>query len=96
VVGIVPWNQIDLRQSPFVRVFEITGIPAASHIMNFVVLTAVLSAATCVYFTSQFRPVAIRLAYSIQVILCYVFTCDRESLEVKSAESWEPPFSAET
>jgi len=54
VVGIVPWNQIDLVQSPFVRVFETVGIPAAGHIMNFVVLTAALSAATVnVYFTSR-------------------------------------------
>ncbi len=54
VVGIVPWNQIDLGKSPFVRVFEAVGIPAAGHIMNFVVLTAALSAATCnVYFTSR-------------------------------------------
>lgn len=54
VVGIVPWNQIDLGESPFVRVFETVGIPAAGHIMNFVVLTAALSAATCnVYFTSR-------------------------------------------
>jgi amino acid transporter, AAT family len=54
VVGIVPWNQIDLGTSPFVRVFETVGIPAAGHIMNFVVLTAALSAATVnVYFTSR-------------------------------------------
>jgi amino acid transporter, AAT family len=54
VVGIVPWNHIDLGKSPFVRVFETVGIPAAGHIMNFVVLTAALSAATCnVYFTSR-------------------------------------------
>jgi AAT family amino acid transporter len=54
VVGIVPWNQIDLGKSPFVRVFETVGIPAAGHIMNFVVLSAALSAATCnVYFTSR-------------------------------------------
>jgi AAT family amino acid transporter len=54
VVGIVPWNQIELGKSPFVRVFETVGIPAAGHIMNFVVLSAALSAATCnVYFTSR-------------------------------------------
>jgi amino acid transporter, AAT family len=54
VVGIVPWNRIDLGKSPFVRVFETAGIPAAGHIMNFVVLSAALSAATCnVYFTSR-------------------------------------------
>ena len=54
VVGIVPWNHIDLGKSPFVRVFETVGIPAAGHIMNFVVLSAALSAATCnVYFASR-------------------------------------------
>jgi amino acid transporter, AAT family len=54
VVGIVPWNQIDLGKSPFVLVFETVGIPAAGHIMNFVVLSATLSAATCnVYFTAR-------------------------------------------
>jgi len=54
VLGIVPWNQIDMGKSPFVRVFETVGIPAAGHIMNFVVLSAALSAATCnVYFTSR-------------------------------------------
>ena len=51
VVGIVPWNQIDLGESPFVRVFDAVGIPAAAHIMNFVVLTAALSSAACnLYF----------------------------------------------
>jgi amino acid transporter, AAT family len=54
VVGIVPWTEIGLGESPFVRVFETVGIPSAGHIMNFVVLTAALSAATCnVYFTSR-------------------------------------------
>jgi L-asparagine transporter-like permease len=54
VVGIVPWSQIGLGESPFVRVFQTVGIPAAGHIMNFVVLTAALSAATVnVYFTSR-------------------------------------------
>ena len=54
VVGIVPWNQIDLGTSPFVRVFETVGIPAAGHIMNFVVLSAALSSATCnLYFGAR-------------------------------------------
>ena len=54
VVGIVPWTEIGLGQSPFVRVFERVGIPAASHIMNFVVLTAALSSALCnLYFTAR-------------------------------------------
>ncbi len=42
VVGLVPWNQIGLGESPFVRVFQTVGIPAAGLVMNFVVLTAAL------------------------------------------------------
>jgi len=59
VVGIVPWTQIELVKSPFVHVFQAVGIPAASHIMNFVVLTAALSSAVAnLYF-------AARLAFSL-------------------------------
>jgi AAT family amino acid transporter len=47
VVGIVPWNQVGLGESPFVRVFESVGIPAAAGVMNFVVLTAALSSVNC-------------------------------------------------
>jgi len=54
VVGIVPWEQIGLEKSPFVAVFEIARIPAASHIMNIVVITAALSSALCnLYFTAR-------------------------------------------
>lgn len=54
VVGLVPWNQIGLGESPFVRVFQTAGIPAAGHVMNFVVLTAALSSAMCnLYFTAR-------------------------------------------
>jgi L-asparagine transporter-like permease len=54
VVGLVPWNQIGLGESPFVRVFQTVGIPAAGQVMNFVVLTAALSSAMCnLYFTSR-------------------------------------------
>jgi AAT family amino acid transporter len=47
VVGIVPWNEVGLGESPFVRVFEIVGIPAAAGVMNFVVITAALSSVNC-------------------------------------------------
>jgi len=54
VIGIVPWTQIDMGASPFVRVFQTVGIPAASHIMNFVVLTAALSSAVAnLYFAAR-------------------------------------------
>lgn len=58
VVAILPWNQVsteeDVLQSPFVRLFAMAGIPAAAGIMNFVVLTAALSAMnTNLYVTSR-------------------------------------------
>jgi amino acid transporter, AAT family len=45
LVGFLPWNRAGVMQSPFVTVFVIAGIPAASTLMNFVVLTAALSGA---------------------------------------------------
>jgi amino acid transporter, AAT family len=51
LVGIVPWGQIqpgaDVTASPFVRLFELIGVPAAAHLVNFVVLTAALSSMNC-------------------------------------------------
>jgi amino acid transporter, AAT family len=43
LVGIMPWTDAGLTESPFVRVFRTVGIPAAAGVMNFVVLTAALS-----------------------------------------------------
>jgi len=47
LIAVVPWNQIqpgkDVTASPFVTVFRLTGVPAAAHIMNFVVLMAAIS-----------------------------------------------------
>jgi L-asparagine transporter-like permease len=54
VVGVVPWRQVGLGESPFVRVFETAGIPAAAGVMNFIVLTAALSSVNCnLYLTSR-------------------------------------------
>jgi len=54
VVGVVPWTQVGLGESPFVRVFESAGIQAAAGVMNFVVLTAALSSVNCnLYLTSR-------------------------------------------
>ncbi len=47
LVAIVPWNQVGISESPFVKVFQLAGIPAAPSIMNFVVLTAALSSVNC-------------------------------------------------
>jgi amino acid transporter, AAT family len=54
VVGVVPWSQVGLGESPFVRVFESARIPAAAGVMNFVVLTAALSSVNCnLYLTAR-------------------------------------------
>jgi amino acid transporter, AAT family len=51
LVGVVPWTSIqpggDVTASPFVRVFLLTHVPAATNLMNFVVLTAALSSMNC-------------------------------------------------
>ncbi|WP_410007256.1 amino acid permease [Bartonella sp. HY406] len=38
-----PWNLLNKANSPFVSIFTNIGIPAAGHILNFVVLTAAIS-----------------------------------------------------
>jgi amino acid transporter, AAT family len=43
LAGVVPWDQTNTAQSPFVTVFELARVHAASDIMNFVVLSAALS-----------------------------------------------------
>jgi amino acid transporter, AAT family len=54
ICGLMPWNQVTGEESPFVQVFNITGLPGAAHIMNFVLITAVLSAANSgIYATSR-------------------------------------------
>ncbi|WP_019853699.1 amino acid permease [Actinopolyspora mortivallis] len=58
IVSILPWNSVstgeELTQSPFVRLFDAAGVPAAAGVMNFVVLTAALSAMnTNLYVTSR-------------------------------------------
>ncbi|ETI70452.1 amino acid permease [Neobacillus vireti] len=54
ICGIMPWDQVTGADSPFVQVFSSTGLPGAAHIMNFVLLAAVLSAANSgIYATSR-------------------------------------------
>ncbi|WP_245531859.1 amino acid permease [Alloscardovia criceti] len=45
MAALIPWHMSGVSTSPFVLVFQSIGIPYAADIMNFVVLTAVLSAA---------------------------------------------------
>lgn len=54
LVGVVPWSKVGVTQSPFVTVFEVAHVPAISHVMNFVVLTAALSGSNAsLYATSR-------------------------------------------
>jgi L-asparagine transporter-like permease len=54
LVGVMPWRDAGVAQSPFVRVFNFAGIPSAATIMNLVVLSAALSAANALlYVTSR-------------------------------------------
>ncbi|BFH63392.1 amino acid permease [Paenibacillus azoreducens] len=45
ICGLIPWNEVGPESSPFVQVLSSTGLSGAAHIMNFILVTAVLSAA---------------------------------------------------
>jgi L-asparagine transporter-like permease len=53
LVGVMPWNRAGSSESPFVTVFRLVNIPAAGHLMNFVVLTAALSGANAALYVSS-------------------------------------------
>jgi GABA permease len=59
VVTLLPWNSASVLKSPFVAVLEHVGIPAAAQIMNFIVLTAVLSCLNSGLYTTS------RMLYSL-------------------------------
>ncbi len=52
MMAIYPWNEVGTNGSPFVLIFEKVGIPGAAHIINFVVITAALSAFNSGLFAS--------------------------------------------
>lgn len=58
---IYPWNYINANSSPFVQVFHNIGINSAAAIINFVVLTAAVSACNSALFTTG------RMIYSLNV-----------------------------
>ncbi len=43
LMSLWAWNEVGVEASPFVQIFENLGIPAAAHILNFVVLSAAIS-----------------------------------------------------
>ncbi|UPM53332.1 amino acid permease [Gottfriedia acidiceleris] len=56
---IVPWKSAGVDESPFVKVMEIVNIPFASGLMNFIILTAALSAMNSQLYAST------RMVYSL-------------------------------
>ncbi|MGP9489127.1 amino acid permease [Glutamicibacter sp. AOP38-B1-38] len=44
IMSIQPWNTINGEESPFVSIFSSIGLSSAAHVLNFVVITAALSA----------------------------------------------------
>jgi L-asparagine transporter-like permease len=52
IMILIPWDQIGAQQSPFVLVFDKIGLPAAAGVINFVVLTAVLSSSNSGLFAA--------------------------------------------
>jgi AAT family amino acid transporter len=53
IMSVYPWNQIKTTSSPFVQVFTGIGITTAAGILNFVVLTAALSATNSAIFSTS-------------------------------------------
>lgn len=62
IMAVQPWDEIKTTSSPFVQVFAAIGIPAAAGILNFVVLTAAMSATNSAIFSTSRSLYA--LAYS--------------------------------
>ena len=52
IMSLVPWNQLSLETSPFVLIFEKSGIPTAAGIINFVVITAAASSCNSGLFST--------------------------------------------
>ncbi|MFD8385734.1 amino acid permease [Streptomyces sp. NPDC059679] len=44
IAAMIPYDKVGLDESPFVTVFTTIGIPYAADVMNFVIITALLSA----------------------------------------------------
>jgi GABA permease len=53
LAAILPWNSTELGASPYVSAFKRMGLPYADHLMNAVVLTAVLSCLNSGLYTAS-------------------------------------------
>jgi L-asparagine transporter-like permease len=53
LVGVMPWDRVGVTESPFVTVFRMVRIPAATSLMSFVILTAALSGANANLYSAS-------------------------------------------
>jgi len=53
LAGVMPWNRVGVTESPFVTVFRMVGIPAATGLLSFVILTAALSGANANLYSAS-------------------------------------------
>lgn len=53
IMAVTPWSQIPADQSPFVSLFLYAGIPTSAIIMNFVVLSSVMSSMNSGVFSTS-------------------------------------------
>lgn len=69
IMMISPWDTIGKDGSPFVTIFETVGIPAAGHILNFVVIMAAIS----VYNSGIYSNSRMLYSLAIQKNAPYIF-----------------------
>ena len=53
IMSVVPWQQLNPADSPYVKMFGLVGIPFAAGIINFVVLTAAASSCNSGIFANS-------------------------------------------
>lgn len=44
ILMLYPWSKLDNIQSPYVEIFSAIGLPSAANLLNFIIITAALSA----------------------------------------------------
>jgi amino acid transporter, AAT family len=52
IMSLVPWNELDPKQSPFIYLFEKMGLPGAADIITLVVITAATSSCNSGIFST--------------------------------------------
>lgn len=52
IMAITPWNTLNPSESPFVQIFKLAGLPAASQIINLVVIAAACSTLNSAIFST--------------------------------------------